>query len=220
MMESSFTLQHIKTRATPNSFSRGQSYYYAEVISNTIQRGDQIEARCQGTMEYVVRARLTTASIAETSCTCEYSGAGDCKHIVALLLAYLDDPSQFIQRPTLSETLASFNPNDFIALLEYLVDQEPHLHEIIDEFKTLNTPEASSRELFIRQKINRSFNQLISSYNNYEMDYSQIRSLIHSAENGIEQDQWVQATQIYCGILEAFPNGMQFTLKVLKIYSI
>ncbi|MCU0496389.1 MAG: SWIM zinc finger family protein [Anaerolineae bacterium] len=203
-MKPSFTLQHIKARATPNSFSRGESYYHNEAISDTVQRGDQIGARCQGSMEYEVSAYLNSSGIVKTSCTCEYSGSGDCKHIVALLLTYLDDPSRFVQRPTLSQTLASFTPNDLKRLIEYLVEQEPHLHKVIDEFTALKTADTSSTERLIRQKIKSAFDQLLSHSYDEKVNYNQLRNLIHSAEKWIEQDQWLQATQIYGLILEAF----------------
>jgi uncharacterized Zn finger protein len=41
---------------------------------------------------------LDDSGVVEASCTCLYEYGGYCKHIVAMLLAYMHDPDSFEQR--------------------------------------------------------------------------------------------------------------------------
>jgi len=83
------TLQQIRAHASEQSFSRGENYYNTGAVSDTIRRGDEIEARCHGSYPepYRVWARLDVSGIAATRC--------NCKHIVAVLL---NEPSASHQR--------------------------------------------------------------------------------------------------------------------------
>ena len=67
------TLQQISARASEQSFSRGENYYNTGAVSDTVRRGDEIEARCHGSYPepYRVWARLDASGIAATRCNCE-----------------------------------------------------------------------------------------------------------------------------------------------------
>ena len=113
------TLQQIHGRASEQSFSRGENYYNTGAITDTVRRGDEIEARCHGSYPepYRVWAKLNDSEIAATSCTCEYDWGGDCKHIVAMLLTYMHDPDLFEERLTLQDALLSRSKEDLVDII-------------------------------------------------------------------------------------------------------
>ncbi|MGE5379133.1 MAG: SWIM zinc finger family protein, partial [Bacteroidota bacterium] len=113
----------IRAGAAPESFRRGEEYYREGAISNTAIRGSLLSGECAGTYApyYRVQVALDEAGIAETSCTCLYEGVGYCKHIVALLLAYVHHPKAFVVRKAPADLLADLGQDDLIAILTKLI---------------------------------------------------------------------------------------------------
>jgi uncharacterized Zn finger protein len=128
------TLQQIHARASEQSFSRGENYYNTGAVSDTVRRGDEIEARCHGSYPepYRVWARLDASGIAATRCNCEYDWGGDCKHIVAVLLKYLHQPDQFEARQTLQAALLNRSKEDLVDIIMLMVNRYPDLQDIVD----------------------------------------------------------------------------------------
>jgi uncharacterized Zn finger protein len=78
----------IENRSTDAVFERGENYR----TEGRIQRLDRFEtlisAAVSGSKLYDVTVDFGDQSI-DTRCTCPYDGSGDCKHVVAVLLAVL-----------------------------------------------------------------------------------------------------------------------------------
>ncbi|OAB57325.1 hypothetical protein AY600_14010 [Phormidium willei BDU 130791] len=68
------------------------------------------------------------------SCTCPYDWGGWCKHQVAAALTVLHHTSDIPQRSSLKDLLRELAPSQREPLIYYLVDQEPHLLKLIEEF--------------------------------------------------------------------------------------
>jgi uncharacterized Zn finger protein len=65
-------------------------------------------------------------------CTCQYSGTGDCKHIVAVLLTYLNTPEQFEERAPIETILAERSHEQLIALIRQMIALHPDLEALIE----------------------------------------------------------------------------------------
>src|SRR5215510_12804257 len=91
------TESSIRSHASLQSLQRGKAYYHDGAISDTVLQGSTLLGRCEGSQEpyYQVRVDLNAEGIAAAHCTCAYDFGGYCKHIVALLLAYIYQPEQF-----------------------------------------------------------------------------------------------------------------------------
>src|SRR5262245_50217341 len=112
--------EEIRYRAAKPTYVRGEGYYENEAIFATIQRGNEIEAWCEGSRDNVYRVHAMLAengNILETSCTCDYSYPGDCKHVVALLLTYLRKPKRFEPLPPIEDALKELSKEDLILLI-------------------------------------------------------------------------------------------------------
>jgi uncharacterized Zn finger protein len=124
----------IRDRANANSFSRGEAYYRSSAILNTVKRGDTLEGFCEGSeaLPYHVQVTLSDEAVAFATCTCPYSFDGDCKHIVALLLTYLNTPQQFVERLPLEQALQERSKEELVALILKMLDKYPDLHNLVD----------------------------------------------------------------------------------------
>lgn len=127
-------LQQIEERALEQVFERGESLYKNGAISSPVRRGNEISARCQGSyaQPYRVWAKFTGAEIAAASCSCPYDWGGDCKHIVAMLLAYLREPEHFEERKTVREELMSREKTDLLDIIEEMLVRYPDLEDIVE----------------------------------------------------------------------------------------
>ena len=198
------TLQQIHARASDQSFSRGENYYNTGAITDTIRRGEEIEARCEGSYPepYRVWAKFDGSEIVATSCTCEYDWGGDCKHIVALLLTYMHDPDQFENRPPLHDTLMQRSNEVLVDIIEQMIDLYPDLQDILDR----PTPEmVAEQEATIdvqafRRELRRSL-----SFSGEWMDRTAENKLYEIASAGerfARHGDYLNAIVIYCTILE------------------
>ena len=135
----------IRAGAGPESFHHGEEYYRDGAISNTAIQRTLLSGECAGTYApyYRVQVELDEAGIAEASCTCPYEFGGYCKHIVALLLAYLHHPKSFTARKAPAELLADLDHNDLVAILIKLMQEQP---EVCDRIETLISVPSRSRK--------------------------------------------------------------------------
>ena len=138
----------IRAGASPESFRRGEEYYREGAVSNTAIQGALLSGECAGTYApyYRVQVELDEAGIAETSCTCLYEYGGYCKHIVALLLAYLHRPKSFAARKAPAELLSNLDHNDLIAILTKLIQEQPDLYDRIEAMTSVPSKSKKQRK--------------------------------------------------------------------------
>jgi uncharacterized Zn finger protein len=99
-----------------------------------VRQGLELRAECiESDVEpYRVSARLGAKGVEETSCTCPYDWGGVCKHVVALLLAYVRRPQTFRDVAPLEAMLAGRSKGDLIALIGEMVQREPALMSVVE----------------------------------------------------------------------------------------
>ena len=206
------TLQQIHARASEQSFSRGENYYNTGAVSDTIRRGDEIEARCHGSYPepYRVWARLDASGIAATRCNCEYDWDGDCKHIVAVLLTYVHQPDQFEARQTLQAALLDRSKEDLVDIINLMIERYPDLQDIVDsptpnEIATGTVPLDT---LNFRQQLRNAFGGY--DYDDYYSGYgysssgSAMDQVSSVADNLAQRGDWLNAAAVYRTVLEEF----------------
>jgi uncharacterized Zn finger protein len=124
----------IRGVASGPSFERGTSYYHSGAILDPIRQGLELRAACEGSQyePYQVSVTLKGKGIGGTACTCPYSGAGICKHLVALLLVYVREPQAFRVIPPLEALLASRSQQELIALIGEMIKRDPDLMSVVE----------------------------------------------------------------------------------------
>lgn len=199
------TINQVRSRANDNSFQRGQSYYHNDALTDLARRGNDIEAFCQGSevRPYRVSATLDDKGIVSTSCTCEYAFGGDCKHIVALLLAYVAEPESFVERPDLKDTLANRSREELVELIQQMLKRYPDLHSIVE--RPVPGKKASSQQPQVNtDSLRREIRWALKQYPEWG-DNTTVDTVYSVKENGdafAQQDDWHNAHAIYRAILE------------------
>jgi uncharacterized Zn finger protein len=124
----------IKRRASAGSFSRGVQYFQSGAVQRLSRRGAQIRASVEGSsyQPYEVAVTLDAIGVSDASCTCPYDWGGDCKHIVATLLACIETPEEVEEAPTIEAVLEPLERDHLKDLVLWLVEREPGLADLIE----------------------------------------------------------------------------------------
>ena len=138
----------IRAGASPESFRRGEEYYREGAVSNTAIQGALLSGECAGTYApyYRVQVELDEAGIADAFCTCLYEYGGYCKHVVALLLAYLQHPKSFTVRKAPAELLVDLDQKDLSAILTKLIQEQPDLYDRIEAMTSVPSKSQKRRK--------------------------------------------------------------------------
>jgi hypothetical protein len=75
---------------------------------------------------------LDAGGIGSAECTCPYDWGGICKHIVAVLLAYINRPDQVEERPSLDTLLAALSAEQLRTILTSLAEFQPGFVDVIE----------------------------------------------------------------------------------------
>lgn len=145
MTNAKLTETTIRAGATEKSYQRGLDLYRNGAISNTAIQGQHLSGECEGSYSpfYKVRIELDGGGIRSASCNCEYDFGGYCKHIVALLLVYINSPKRFVLRKEPKELLADLTREQLLALVEKLLKERPDLYDLVEA--AIITPILSSK---------------------------------------------------------------------------
>jgi hypothetical protein len=139
----------IQARCTEASFERGWGYYTSGLVRQRTRLDNGLDTRVAGTYMYRVSIREMSGGLL-VACTCPYDWGGDCKHIVATLLAWLHEPETFRVAADLHATLAVRSKDELVGILADICAVYPHL---VDEFGLASEPneydpEAAVGEIF------------------------------------------------------------------------
>lgn len=125
-----FTEADIRAGASAQSFSRGVSYYNDGAVLKVIGRGALITAEVEGSdyEPYEVTVKLDAdGGIDSADCTCPYDYGGYCKHIVAVLLAVLNDTESIEDKPDVHTLLNGLNEAQLRQIIANIVAENPRL---------------------------------------------------------------------------------------------
>lgn len=119
----------IHSGASEQSYQRGYALWQDGAISNTVVQGKLLLGECEGTSApyYTIRIELDDGGIRTADCSCPYEFGGYCKHVVALLLAYVHSPKKFVKQAAPAELLAELDRETLFTLLTKLLDDRPEL---------------------------------------------------------------------------------------------
>jgi uncharacterized Zn finger protein len=134
MSETKLTERTIKNLASANTYQRGEEYFQDGAVSELVRRGESLSAQVEGSQfaPYDVSVGLHQGGVATAKCSCPYELGGYCKHIVAVLLAYVRNPDVVEQRRPVIEQLEELERSQLQELLSRLLDSDPHLADRIE----------------------------------------------------------------------------------------
>jgi uncharacterized Zn finger protein len=145
--ERTVTPETIRALATAESFARGRRYLAFGAVSDLVRRGDRLTAAVEGSEfePYQVSIRLHDGGVADAHCNCPYDWGGYCKHIVAVLLKFVDHKTRVVERKPIAELLAELGQTRLIELLEKRAESDPALATWIEAELATAMPEPSAR---------------------------------------------------------------------------
>lgn len=165
------TEEQVRDQTDGGSFSRGRSYRRGDRIFDAVRRGATIEARCHGSSgrPYMVSATLAAAGSKEANenpvaIGCDCPRGGFCKHVVALLLTWIEAPERFAPRPSIDELLAGKSREELVAVLRLALREHPELESLLAlPVPGAGMPSGAVDEIAVRREVARAFAALDGS---------------------------------------------------------
>ncbi|QUJ74887.1 SWIM zinc finger family protein [Haloarcula marismortui] len=211
------TREAIRSLCTEQSFERGRNYYRQDRVQEVEIDGGEIRATVRGSNYYDVDIDIGDDTI-RTHCSCPYDHAGDCKHIVAVLLAVDDRDINTVREtdPESSEPLPATGDLESLVeqitaddLREFLLDILADDSDLRDRFVAFVGEDTGKTVYDYKQELDRLFDDAASRRGMVEhqthIDFSQYVDL---AETHRERGHIETATDIYRAIAEAIRENM------------
>lgn len=206
----------IRGICTDQSFRRGQAYYRRGHVTDLIVDDNEIRATVQGTHAYRITIQFTDEHF-RTTCTCPYDFGGDCKHIVATLLAARDGNDESGSKSCIVEQgshrvadiealLADTPPADLRQFLQDVLVEEQHLRE---RFLAFAGAESAKTVQDYKADINREFDAAAGRHG--FVDAHTVPNFVeyHAlAETHREGGHVEAATAVYRAIAEAIHENL------------
>ncbi len=141
------------------TFQRGEEYAKSGAIRQGKWKHHLLSALCQGREfnPYHVEVLFDQEGIEHSYCSCPVGGGGKCKHVVALLLTWLENPERFTQWEELREHLTHYQMSDLLELIDLLEAESEKSFEIIQAFQKNLSATKSPRLAKYTQQIEEAF---------------------------------------------------------------
>lgn len=185
-------------------FKRGQGYYASGAIYEQRREGMKIKSKCSGSQAPFYRQEVifNSKGIESAECSCPVGDGGHCKHTIALLLTWVNNPDSFQETEALDAILEKRSKPELIAIIKEMLEQEPDLESLLDlpiigeESKPINIKA-------IRQQAQRAFRDV-----DYEWGYTEeikrdLNSLLKLAAGYLSRGDAENSALIYMTIIEA-----------------
>lgn len=186
----------IRDRCTDAVFERGRKYRGEGRIQRIEQFDKVVTAVISGSRLYDVTVDLGGSDV-DPQCTCPYEGAGDCKHVVAVLLEVTADPPP--DESERVETVLEDVSND--DLRAFVLDTLTHAPELRDQFLARFGDTTSKSVDEYRAEVNHLFDKHTEEYPVVveAIDFSRFFDV---AEQYRERDRYSAAATVYRGLFE------------------
>ncbi|MYE87430.1 hypothetical protein F4X33_00330 [Candidatus Poribacteria bacterium] len=182
------TPDQIQQRCTEQSFTRGLEYFHDGAIGNPTLHGYTLSATCEGTDidPYHVTVELMSTGISSAYCSCPYDWEGDCKHIVALLLTYVDASDTILSLEPLFTTLEAQPKSSLLQIISELLKHAPELAPIVQAYSdTPGTPQESRSLPLVaayQEQVDGIFENSFIEQHQFDRGFTQLEVLQQKAE--------------------------------------
>lgn len=186
------------------SFERGRSYARADAVFNLYRQGTTLKALCQGSLPqpYRVQATLGPGGVAAAQCSCPVGGDGRCKHVAALLLAWLDDPARFVEIEDLETALERRSKAELIALIRQMVARAPELETLIGLPAPGSTDQPPLDPELIRHQVRSVFTGDISEWGAAYGIAQDLEGLVQIGKKYTQAGDWRNAAIVYQSVAQ------------------
>ncbi|WP_226479834.1 SWIM zinc finger family protein [Natrinema amylolyticum] len=192
----------VRERCTDPVFERGQSYYDDGRLRRLDRFDDLVTAVVRGSDVYDVVVEFDGDDI-DARCSCPYTGPGECKHIVAVLLDVVCDPPE-VESERVDAVLGAVPPDDLRAFVRDALAENPTLREQFlarfgEEHRSIDEYRTAVETLFDRHARDDS---LVTS----AIDFSHFFDL---AQRYRTRERYLAAATVYRALFEAVDDNAE-----------
>jgi len=208
------TVADIRSWTEERFYDRGESYARQDRIERPRQievSGDalRIEAMCQGSRPepYRLYAVIRGGAIAESHCSCP--APPRCKHLVALLLTWIDDTDRFLASSSLSDRLREQPKAVLVDLIQEMIEQHPSLTSLVDlHTMQVDAIEEEAVRTFVRRALQTA--EVGSGYGDRPPDIRpaarEVESLVQRGRELLDEDRVEDAATVLETITTTIAN--------------
>lgn len=122
------TQAEIKRHCDEQVYRRGEEYYRTGRVRRCLKSARSLQAQVCGATVYDVHITECRGELIAI-CTCPFaqSWEGYCKHIVATLLAWLEEPERFVSTEDLQGTLKKKTKGELVEILSRICEAYPQI---------------------------------------------------------------------------------------------
>ena len=197
------TEEDVRDLVGEGSFQRGERYFRGGRIFDTRQAGMTLKAKCEGSRStpYRVEVTFNNQGIAETDCSCPVGGY--CKHVVALLLTWLEQPEEFLEQRDIDSILEQCDKAELITLIKQMLRREPDLEYLLTTVSKSGTP--PDPQLY-RNQVETAFRSAGNEWGAASEVADELFAIKETADNFVERHDYVSAIAIYNAIVTGVIN--------------
>jgi uncharacterized Zn finger protein len=183
----------IENRSSDAVFKRGENYRDEGRVKQLDRFGELVTATVSGSSLYDVTIKFGGQSI-DTRCTCPYEGAGDCKHVVAVLLDIAANPPQD-ESERVESIINDVSADDLRGFVrDALADHAELREQFLARFGNDHKPVDQYRE-----EIAQLFEQYADPVVYEAIDFSRFFEI---AEQYRDRDRYLAAATVYQAVFE------------------
>jgi uncharacterized Zn finger protein len=210
--------KEIREYVDPRSFSKGQDYHSQGMIfDERVEGGTRLTSRCEGSSggPYRVWAEVSGGQILDAECSCPVGVC--CKHIVALLLAWMEHPETFTEAEDLDAVLQAKSKAELVALVKQLVAREPDLEPLVEgparrvkggkrskEPATAESYERQAAAVFRRNRPGWDDSDEYGDSGLGSQCAEELEALLAVGDEFVDQEDFTAASAVFEGVLNAF----------------
>ncbi|MEM1128409.1 MAG: SWIM zinc finger family protein [Bacteroidota bacterium] len=185
----------VQARVDGGSFSRGRAYADRGYVHDLRRQGRTLKAACTGSAPtpYALRVTFDAHGIAEADCSCPIGHGGYCKHIVALLLTWIDRPDRFAEVASVETGLAARSKEELIALIQTMIGRYPELEDLVAMSTSPQAPPAIGA---IRRRLRRVLAGGEHEWGHSRQTAQALQDVLAVAAPYAEAAQWPQVQAI------------------------
>ena len=116
------------------ALARARRYVAERRVVFPRREGSALSASCRGSLPtpYEVDVQVAAGRIEAGFCTCPVGGDGRCKHVAAVLLWWLDDPTAFVAPQELARDLEQRPSSELATIILRMIRRYPDLRSLLD----------------------------------------------------------------------------------------
>lgn len=192
--------QSLRKLCTDPVFKRAKNYRHEGRVQRIEQCNDIITAVVQGSSRYDVTVKRGDNTLV-ARCTCPFDGAGECKHVVAVLLIVADEPPRDVG-PHVQSVLHDVSADELRAFLDDILAEHPDLR---DKFLARFGDMGKSVEEY-RTEVDQLFDQHTQNYPvvTDSIDFSHVFDV---AEEYDRRERYLDAAAVYRALFEGVADN-------------